>query len=87
MRAFLDSFSGAVADLKPREKKDPMKVLAVLAEHPRLSTWDMETVWKTIFGLRDRGLVVEDKREEYPWVRYDVTDAGRAALACQCKVE
>lgn len=78
----IDSFSGAVTDLKPGQRTSD-NVLAVLAKHPRVSTWDMsEYAWlrARITDLYQRGLVVIDHSEPFPWVRYVLTDAGRAAL-------
>lgn len=80
-RAFLDSFSGAVADLTPRERTFN-NVLRVLSRSPRVSTWDMsEHAWvRNLIGdLKTRGLIVE-LEEPYPWHRYALTEAGRAAL-------
>ena len=76
----IDSFSGAAADLKPRERTAE-NVLAVLAKSPRVSTWDMSGLaWlRNIIGdLKQRGLIVKVD-EPYPWCRYALTDAGRAA--------
>ena len=77
----IDSFSGAAADLKPRERNAD-NVLAVLAKSPRVSTWDMsELAWlrNSISDLQRRGLI-ERADEPYPWCRYVLTGAGRAAL-------
>jgi DNA-binding HxlR family transcriptional regulator len=78
---FLDSFSGAAADLK-KGQRSAENVLAVLAKSPRVSTWDMEAAWLrgALAQLQRDGLISEDKSEPYPWHRYTVTAAGRAAL-------
>jgi hypothetical protein len=79
---FLDSFSGAAADLKKGQRNEA-NVLAALAKSPRVSTWDMEAarLRSCLKRLTLDGLIVEDKAEPYPWHRYTVTPAGRAALA------
>lgn len=69
------------AELK-RGQRNSENVLAVLAKHPRVSTWDMsELSWlrAAIDDLERRGLI-ESRDESYPWHRYAVTDAGRLAL-------
>jgi len=71
------SFSGGVADLKPREQRDTTKVLTALKKDQNVSTWDMgeHGLWKTIQALEVEGLVVNEPRE-CPWLRYVVTDSG-----------
>lgn len=79
---FLDSFSGAAADL-PKGKRTANDVLAVLAKSPRVSTFDMsEHRWlrDAVYELHKRGLIDEDPTEPYPWHRYTLTDAGRKHL-------
>lgn len=80
-RIFLDSFSGAAADLK-KGQRSAENVLTVLAKNPRVSTWDMEAAWLrgAIAQLQRDGPITEDKSEPYPWHRYAITAAGRAAL-------
>jgi len=78
---YLDSFSGAVVDLK---KKDRTKdnVLRVLKEHPRVSTFDMcENVWlcNIVKNLESEKLIKAEK-EGYPWHRWSLTKAGQQAL-------
>lgn len=71
---FLDSFSGAVADLKPKERTEE-NVLAVLREHPRVSTWDLSEnrwLWTMLARLEKAGKVTSTN-EGYPWHRYEVT--------------
>ena len=71
----LCSFSGSVAELTNRERRDPDKVLAVLGKDPMVSTWDMGTggLWRTIGNLVSAGKVI-DKTSEcvYPWHRFVV---------------
>jgi len=78
---FLDSFSGAAAELKGKNRTSK-NVLSVLAKHPRVSTFDMSDLgWlrDIIESLLQRGLIVE-VTEPYPWHRYKVTN-DRAAAA------
>jgi DNA-binding HxlR family transcriptional regulator len=79
---FLDSFSGAAANL-PRGKRDDINVLGALAKSPRVSVWDMcEYAWLRgrVNSLLRAGLITEDKSEPYPWHRYLLTDKGREML-------
>jgi predicted transcriptional regulator len=71
------SFSGSVAELKPREQRNEMKVLAALKNDPMVSTWDMgeHGLWKTIKELEDCGFV-KSENCDYPWCKYSVTDKG-----------
>ena len=78
----LDSFSGAVADLKPAHR-DSESVLQTLSKNPTVSTWDMsELLWlrSAISDLKKRGLIVS-KDEPFPWLRYELTDAGKQLRA------
>ena len=70
---FLDSFSGDLADLK-NGQRTAENALAILAVHPRVSTWDMsEHKWlRDLIGdMKKRGLIVEQKAA-YPWHSYAV---------------
>lgn len=75
----LDYFSGSVADLKGKDKKDPLKVLAVLAKDPMVSVWDMDKLWKILYSLRDQGLV-EEVEHPYPWLEFRVTEKGKRGI-------
>jgi hypothetical protein len=69
----LDSFSGAAAALKGRER-DSAHVLEALRHDPRVSTWDMDEHWwlRTIIAdLQARGVITQVP-EAYPWHRYEV---------------
>jgi hypothetical protein len=71
----IDSFSGPASDLHGRNRTAD-NVLAALRKHPRVSTWDMsEHVWlrNAIGELERAGRVVEDKKEPYPWHRFNIT--------------
>lgn len=81
MRAHIDIFAGRASELK-RGERTVHKLLQALAADPRISTFEMSNWWLSNL-LRDateRGLIVEDKDELYPWCRFDLTEAGRAAL-------
>lgn len=77
----IDTFSGAAADL-PKGKRNVDNVLRALAKNPRVSCWDMEADWlrNCLQRLQLDALISEDKREPYPWHKYDITPAGREAL-------
>lgn len=71
---FVDSFSGCAADL-PKGKRTPADVLEALKRDPSVSVWDMgEHAWlrNAIGDLIERGAVVSDPSEPYPWCRYEV---------------
>jgi DNA-binding HxlR family transcriptional regulator len=79
---FIDSFSGSVVELK-RDKREPADILKCLKKDPMVSTWDMsETPWlrKRIAILIKDGLVSE-KKQSFPWHRYELTEKGLAELA------
>jgi hypothetical protein len=79
----MDSFSGPASDLK-KSQRTMENLLATLAKHPRVSTWDMDEnggwLWRFLRDAEQRGLLTQDKREGFPWLRYELTDAGRAFL-------
>ena len=78
-RVFLDSFSGEITDLK-RGQRTQENMLAVLAQHPLVSTWDMsEHAWvrNEIANMVKDELIVSVE-QPYPWLRYELTDKGRA---------
>lgn len=77
----VDSFSGGVANLKPKHRQ-PIDVLGALAKDPRVSTFDMSEsvwLWQGIKSLKDGGLITE-LDEPYPWHKYALTGAGWAML-------
>ncbi len=83
MSTILCSFSGDAAEL-PKGKRKPMDILAVLARNPRVSCFDLSDLdWLAngCHDLRVAGLVEYDiTTVGFPWVRYPLTDKGRAAI-------
>ncbi len=82
---FLDWFSGSVAELSSKQRRNLRTVLEVLSRDPNVSTWDMAEhekypLWKTIQKLESRGFVISVKRN-YPWLRYEVTEEGKKFLS------
>ena len=82
---FMDSFSGSISDLKPKQRGDLKTVLRVLLKDPNVSTWDMDEgkrypLWKTIAKLEAMEYVISVSRP-YPWHRYEVTEAGKKFLS------
>lgn len=80
-----DSFSGALSDLKKKERT-LTNVLAALANNPRVSTFEMAEHYRwmpsLVDWLIDKGWVVDRSKDEgFPWHRYELTDAGRTELA------
>lgn len=78
---FLDSFSGKVAELKPRQQRDLFLVLEVLVKNPRVSTWDMgeHGLWRTMDELKYFRLI-EGVESAYPWNEFKVTEKGKKWL-------
>lgn len=82
---FMDSFSGSVYDLKPRQRGNIGTVLKVLLVDPDVSVWDMDNgtrypLWKTIKKLEDLGYV-KSVEKPYPWLRYEVTESGKKFIS------
>ena len=79
--AIFCSFSGSLAEL-PKGHRATLDALRVLADDPRVSTFERGPGWleSLLSNLRTQGLVVEDRAEPYPWHRFNLTDAGRAML-------
>ena len=74
-RMILCSFAGGAAKLKGRDRT-PDNILAALALNPRVSCFDLsENAWlrDMISALEKAGLIHDDRKEPYPWVRYTFT--------------
>jgi hypothetical protein len=73
MTTFVDSFSGGVSYLSPREQRDTQKVLSALKSDPMVSTFDMgdNGLWKTIKALEDSGKI-RSIPCDYPWHKFEV---------------
>ena len=81
MAIFLDSFSGALADL-PKVQRGTIDALRVLELHPRVSAFDRsELRWldDLLRDLLNQRLIVEIAAA-YPWYRYELMTAGRQIL-------
>lgn len=78
----IDSFSGSLGEL-PKGRRTLVYALAVLADDPRVSTFERGAGWLELLlhELQFNKLVIEDKAEPYPWHRFNLTDAGRQMLA------
>jgi hypothetical protein len=79
----LCSFSGTVANLTVKQKKDPLLVLQVLKTDPLVSTWDMgeHKLYRTIYDLIGRGLITDETGNmAFPWHRFPITEEGRKYL-------
>ena len=81
---FMDSFSGAIDDMTRKDQRNAIKVLQVLANHPRFSTFDATAnngIATTITYLFREEFIVETKpKQEYPWHRVEVTEKGKALM-------
>lgn len=78
----IDSFSGSLGEL-PKGRRALVYALAVLADDPRVSTFERGAGWleSLLHELQFNKLVIEDKAEPYPWHRFNLTDAGRQMLS------
>ena len=75
---FVDSFSGAMAELPPGKRTVEDGLRALLAD-PRVSTFERGAPWleRLIDDLKARDLIIEDHAEPYPWHRFNLTAAGK----------
>lgn len=76
MRVIVDSFSGPASHLKGHNRTAE-NVLSALRRNPRVSTWNMsEHAWlrSAINELELTGRITEDKKEPYPWHRFNVKE-------------
>lgn len=74
-RIFLDSFSGAAADLE-KGHRTPDDILMALRNDRRVSTFDMSEhrwLWEGIEQLKRDGRIKE-LQEPYPWHRYVILE-------------
>ena len=80
---FLDSFSGAAADLPKRQHRDEAAVMRALLNDPKVSCFDRSeypALDRTLVDLKKRGLIGE-VHASYPWHRFHVTPEGLEVLA------
>jgi|SRR6516164_2942162 hypothetical protein len=81
-RVFLDSFSGAVADLPKAKHRDEIAVMRALLSDPKVSCFDRSEyprLDRTLVDLKQRGLLSET-RCPYPWHKFHVTPEGLKVL-------
>ena len=83
-RIFVCSFSGAIGDMKRKDQRDRLKVLAVLKESPRFSVWDAsdnQGIANTMTDLKTDGLIdYPEPQPGFPWSKARVTEAGMKLL-------
>lgn len=81
---FVCSFSGAIGDMKRKDQRDRLKVLAVLKESPRFSVWDASdnmNIANTMTDLMKDGLIdYPDPQPGFPWSKARITEAGMKLL-------
>ena len=62
-RVFVDSFSGAVAELSRKQQADQLAVLRALQRSPMVSTWDLSgSLDGVIWQLKKDGLIEDQSR-------------------------
>ena len=83
-RIIVCSFSGAIGDMKRKDQRDRLKVLAVLKKSPRFSVWDASDnkgIANTMTDLMTDGLIdYPDPQPGFPWSQARVTEAGMKLL-------
>lgn len=84
MKVFICSFTGAIGDMKPRDQRDPMKVLAVLEKNPSFSVFDATerpAIASSLDYLKQQGLIEYPlPQPAFPWNEVVVTESGKKAL-------
>jgi len=79
----IDTFSGRVGDMKPKDRADPMKVLRMLSESPRFSVFDaMESaaLSRSLESLVRSCYITIDNSRGFPWSDAVLTDMGKKAM-------
>lgn len=80
----IDYFSGGIGEMRDKDQKDRIKVLSVLAADPEFTVFDAterEGIANTMDRMHDDGLIAyPEPRPAYPWMRVEITPAGRAIL-------
>lgn len=77
------SFSTGIDEMKRADQKDPAKVLAVLKQNPRYSTFEVtanQGIARTITLLHERGCI-KTVGGAYPWTVVEILPAGDEVLA------
>jgi hypothetical protein len=82
MSGFVCNFSGKVAELKPRQKRNPILVLNVLSQDSYVSTFDMSehNLYKTINELKYLQWITQAENIPYPWHKFEITEKGYNVL-------
>lgn len=75
----IDCFT-ALDDLKPKERRDPEAVLAVLRRTKRYSVWDMDNaaLRMTVGDLKRAGRIRDTNTMGYPWCAVEILDASES---------
>lgn len=81
---FVDSFSGGLADLPARSRRDAVDVLRCLHKYPTFSVFDAsehQSLARTLDALKLSGLIeYEEPGPAYPWVTARLTDSGKKEI-------
>ena len=80
---FIDSFSGDLASLPAKKRRDSDAVLRLLWQSPRFSCFDATehaTLAWTLDRLKDTGMIEYKTGIGYPWCEVRLTDAGKERL-------
>lgn len=71
------SFSGAIGDMKKKDRRDPVAVLAVLSTNPSFSVFDATEdarIARSLTWLLDHGYIEYPKPQPtFPWSRVKLT--------------
>jgi hypothetical protein len=72
----------ALDDLPKKSRCTEIKVLRLLAETGRFSSFEVDDpLARSLQKIQQNGWAVFDTTVPYPWTKVTMTDAGRAALA------
>jgi hypothetical protein len=79
---FVCSFSSKIAELKPRQKRNPILVLSILSKDPYISTFDMSenNLYRTLDELKCLQWVTQIENISYPWHKFEITEKGYNVL-------
>ncbi|QDP57355.1 MAG: hypothetical protein Unbinned3696contig1008_33 [Prokaryotic dsDNA virus sp.] len=80
--AFIDSFT-ALPEMTRKQQRDHVFVLRALSGANRFSVFDAtetEDIEKTMTAITEKGWIKTDNSLGYPWVAFEITDAGKSAM-------